>query len=117
MYDFLDLIHAELYLPRSYNVAVCPGPTCLTVGVRSVSDLQPIHFLGVYGLHRMGLATEFGYSYKLCYVLLYQLMDYRRVLFSSVTVYATLYLLLDVILSDVLYSPDDDSSHASDSCR
>jgi hypothetical protein len=71
VYDFPDLIYAKLYLPRSYDIAICPSPTCLTVGVRSISDLQPIHFLGVYGLYRMGLATEFGYSYKLRYVLLY----------------------------------------------
>jgi hypothetical protein len=71
VYDFPDLIHAELYLPRSYDVAVCPGLTCLTVGVHSILDLQPVHFLGVYGLHRIGLATEFGHSHKLRYVPLY----------------------------------------------
>jgi hypothetical protein len=42
-------------------------------------------------------------------------MDYGYVLFSSVTVYAILYLLLDVILSDTLCSLDDDSSYTSNS--
>jgi hypothetical protein len=116
MYDFPDLIHAKLYLPRSYDVAICPGPTCLSIGVRSVLDLQPVHFLGVYGLDRMGLAAEFGYRYELCYVSLYQLMDHGHVLFGGVAVHATLYLLLDVILSDTLCSPDDDGSHTSDGC-
>jgi hypothetical protein len=71
MYDFLDLIYTELYLPYSYNVAVCPGLTYLSVGVRSVLDLQPVHFLGIYSLDRIGLAAEFGYRYKLYYVSLY----------------------------------------------
>jgi hypothetical protein len=66
MYDFLDLIYTELY-----NVAVCPGLTYLSVGVRSVLDLQPVHFLGIYSLDRIGLAAEFGYRYKLYYVSLY----------------------------------------------
>jgi hypothetical protein len=64
----------------------------------------------------MGLAAEFGYRYELRYVSLYQLMDHRRVLFGSVAVYATLHLLLNVILSDTLYSPDDDGSHTSNGC-
>ena len=71
MYDFPDLIYAELYLPRSYDVAICPGPTCLSVGVRGVSDLQPVHFLGVYSLDRMGLDAEFGHCHELRYVSLY----------------------------------------------
>jgi hypothetical protein len=64
----------------------------------------------------MGLAAEFGYRYELRYVSLYQLMDYRRVLFGGVVVHTTLYLLLDVILSDALCSPDDDGSHTGDGC-
>jgi len=43
-------------------------------------------------------------------------MDHGRVLFGGVTVHAALYLLLDVIFSDALYSPDDDGSHTSDGC-
>jgi hypothetical protein len=116
VYDFPDLIHAKLYLPRGYDVAVYPGPTCLSVGVRGVSDLQPVHFLGVYGLNGMGLAAEFGYRHELRYVSLYQLMDHGRVLFGDVAVHAALYLLLDVILSGAPCSPDDDSSHTSNSC-
>jgi hypothetical protein len=50
-------------------------------------------------------------SHKLRYVSLYQLMDHGRVLFGGVAVHAALHLLLDVILSDALYSPDDDGSY------
>jgi hypothetical protein len=64
----------------------------------------------------MGLATEFGHSHKLRYVPLYQLMDHGRILFGGVAVHAALHLLLDVILSDALCSPDDDGSHSSDGC-
>jgi hypothetical protein len=71
MYDFPDLIYAKLYLPRSYDVAVYPSPTCLSISVCSVSDLQPVHFLGIYSLDRIGLAAEFGYRHELRYVLLY----------------------------------------------
>jgi hypothetical protein len=116
VYDFPDLIHAKLYLPCSYDVAVCPSPTCLSIGVHGVSDLQPVHFLGVYGLDGIGLAAEFGHHHELRYVSLYQLMDHRRVLFGGVAVHTTLYLLLDVILSDTLCSPDDDGSYTSNGC-
>jgi hypothetical protein len=63
----------------------------------------------------MGLAAEFGYCYELRYVSLYQLIDHGRVLFGGVAVHAALYLLLDVILSDALYSLDDNGSHTGSS--
>jgi hypothetical protein len=86
----------------------------LSIGIRRVSDLQPIYLLGMDGLDRVGLAAEFGHGYELLYVLLYQSMDHGCVFFGHVIVHPIAHLLLDIIHLYTLCSTDDDYSHTSD---
>lgn len=93
----LDLTHTELHFVYYNNVVVSPGPSYLSIGICCVLDLHPIHLLGLDSLDEIGLATILYYSYELCYVLLYQLMDHRCFLFGNVLVYAIVHLLLHII--------------------
>jgi hypothetical protein len=93
---------------------VGPGPSYLSIGIRRVSDLQPIHLLGIDSLDGVGLAAKFGHGYKPLYVLLYQLMDHRCVLLGYVIVHPITHLLLNIIYLYTLCSADDDCSHTSD---
>jgi hypothetical protein len=60
------------------------------------------------GLDGVGLAAEFGHSYKLLYVLLHQSMDHGCVFFGYVMVHPITHLLLDIIHPYTLCSTDDD---------
>jgi hypothetical protein len=66
-----DLTHTELHFAYYDDVVVRPGLSYLSIGIRRVSDLQPVYLLGMDGLDRVGLAAEFGYGYELLYVLLH----------------------------------------------
>jgi hypothetical protein len=66
-----DLTHTKLHFTYHDDVVVGPGPSYLSIGIRRISDLQPIYLLGMDGLDGVGLAAEFGYGYELLYVLLY----------------------------------------------
>jgi hypothetical protein len=92
---------------------VGPGLSYLSIGIRRISDLQPVYLLGMDGLDRVGLVAKFGYGYKPLYVLLHQLMDHGYVLLDYVIVHPITHLLLDIIHPYTLYSPDNDCSHTS----
>jgi hypothetical protein len=66
-----DLTYTKLHFTYYDDVVVGPGPSYLSIGIRRVSDLQPVHLLGIDGLDRVGLAAEFGYGHKLLHVLLH----------------------------------------------
>jgi hypothetical protein len=68
---YTDLTYTELHFTYYDDVVVGPGLSYLSIGIRRVSDLQPVHLLGIDGLDRVGLAAEFGHGYELLYVLLY----------------------------------------------
>ena len=71
MYYRPDLTYTKLYFAYYDDVVVGPGLSYLSIGIYRISDLHPIHLLGIDGLDRIGLATILCYSYKLYYVLLY----------------------------------------------
>jgi hypothetical protein len=62
----------------------------------------------------LGLATELDACHELHHVLLYQVMNYRRIMFGYVMVYVVAHLLLHVSHTDTPCSADDDALHASD---
>jgi hypothetical protein len=109
-----DLTYTELYFAYYNDVVVGPGLSYLSIGICRVSDLQPIHLLGIDGLDRVGLAAKFGYGYEPLYVLLHQLMDHRCVLLSHIMVHPITHLLLDIIYPYTLCSADDDYLYTSD---
>jgi hypothetical protein len=98
----------------TYSPRIVYTDTCVHFITKAGNGTQVCNPLGI--LDRMGLAAEFGYHHELRYVSLYQLIDHRHVLFGSVAVHTTLYLLLDVILSDAPCSPDNNGSHTSNGC-
>lgn len=109
-----DLTYTELHFAYYDAVVVGPGLSYLSIGICRVSDLHPIHLLGVDGLDRIGLATVLRHSYELYHVLLHQSIDHGCFLFGNVLVYAIVHLLLYIIHPFTLCSTDDDGSHAGD---
>ena len=71
MYYRPDLIYTELHFTYYDSIVVRSGPSYLAVGVRRISDLQPVYLLRVYSLNRIGLAAKLGYGHEFLYVLLY----------------------------------------------
>jgi hypothetical protein len=109
-----DLTYTELHFAYHDDVVVGPGLSHLSIGICRVSDLHPIHLLGIDSLDRIGLATILCHSHELCHVLLYQSMDHRCFLLGYVTVHTIAYLLLDVIHPGTLRSADDNCLYTGD---
>jgi hypothetical protein len=95
---------------------VGPRPSYLSIGIRHVSDLQPVYLLGMDSLDGVGLAAKFSYGHELLYILLYQSIDHRCIFFGHIMVHPIAYLLLDIIYPYTLCSTDDDCSYTSDYC-
>jgi hypothetical protein len=113
---YADLTYTKLHFAYYDDVVVGPGPSYLSIGIRCVSDLQPVHLLGMDGLDRVGLAAEFSYSHELLHVLLHQSMDHRCVFFGYIMVHPIAHLLLDIIHLYTPCSTDDNCSYTSDHC-
>ena len=63
-----DLTHTELHFAHHDDVVVGPGLSYLSIGICRVSDLQPVHLLGMDSLYRVGLTAKFGHGHELLHV-------------------------------------------------